>query len=275
MHRREAEIELRRRSNHDAFARRKIQEVLRSDERHELVDRSLRSRHELAARRMIAKNASPDIERRPRGIDLSRDVGKRGFGLRQLPLADREERLRRQIDQLFGAITRFDGGRSNGELAWRARQNASLQLGRIRFDGASRVGGGGIEGLAPRTIGRGAEDARRIRPQHFRRAVKHRDGTLDENTRRVAQVLARGREEPRHQPELRRGLVPPALDRRRLHRHQVVHAVGDGCGIDHRIARPRADRIEIQDPAVDDPAQDAVVDALVGRQLRGAYRVEP
>ena len=63
--------------------------------------------------------------------------------------------------------------------------------------------------------------------------------------------------------------------RRRLHGHQVVDAVGDRRGVDHRIARPGADGVEIEQPTVDDAEQDPAIDAVVRRQRRRIDRVQP
>src|SRR5207245_3751924 len=69
-------------------------------------------------------------------------------------------------------------------------------------------------------------------------------------------------------------LPHPRRRGRRLHGHQVMDAVGDRRGVDHRVARPGSDRVEIEEPAVDDAVKNAVIDAFVRTEARGLERVQ-
>ena len=126
-----------------------------------------------------------------------------------------------------------------------------------------------------RLVGRRRKCQRQVAREQIGRAAKHHDRALDEHARRVLQVLARRREQLRHRRQLGRRLARPRLGRRRLHRHQVVDARGDRRRVDHRVLRPGANRVEVEQPAVDDALEDAAIDALVGGQRRGIERVEP
>ncbi len=227
---------------------------------------------------MIVEHAAPDLEGRFRRIEPPRRGDELGFGLPQLALADCEQRRRRQVDQLFRAIPRFDVGRADRVRACggrRARKHVGLERRGVGIDCTSRGRRRAAQARLQSGVADAGEGERQMRAEQIRRAPQHGDPALDEHARRRADVLARGRDQPRHGAQLGRGLRQPLRGRRRLHRHQVVDAVGDRGRVDHRIARPRPDRVEIQQPAVDDAQQDPPIDPLVGGERRGVERLEP
>ena len=117
VHRRQAQIERRRRRDDDALAVRQVDEPPLADEREQLVDGLLRRRREFAALRMIVRGRRA----RRRAADVSATSARPARPSRrtppahllQLALADRQQRRRRRVDQLLGAVPRLDVGRAD------------------------------------------------------------------------------------------------------------------------------------------------------------------
>ena len=205
---------------------------------------------------------------RPGRRGSTRAGGRFEIGLRflQLALANRQQRRRRDIDQLLGAIPRLDVGRADRVRIGRVREHLRLEVRGVFVDGLARIVGRRRQAVLNCAIGDVGERQRQIAGHQVGGAAEHHDRALDEDPRRVAKVLARRREQPRHARQLRRRLPRPRRRRRRLHGHQVVDAIRDRRRVDHRVARPGADGVEIEQPAVDDALQNPAIDAFVRRQ---------
>ena len=279
MHRRQAEIECRRRSDDDPFAFRQIDETPLADEREQFVHGLLRGGRQLALLRVIVEHVAPDIHRRPAGSAGSTRAAVASksacaFCSSRWPIASNV--ARRRVDQFFGSISRLDVGRSDGVFVGRRRQHLRLELARRTRRWPRRAAPADAASASSCSEG-SATPAKASGRSCARRSAAPRNITIARSTnspRRTLQVLARRREELRHRRQLRRRLLRPCRRRRRLHRHQVVDAVGDRRRVDHRVARPGADGVEIEEPAVDHALQDPPVDALVRRSGAGIDRVE-
>ena len=110
------------------------------------------------------------------------------------------------------------------------------------------------------------ERFREIAPQHGGCAAEHPQAALGHHPGRIDDVRPRGREERRDAGELGDDAPSSHLRRRRLHRHQVVHAVGDSGSVDHRVLAPVLIALQIEQPRVEQATDDAVIHLLIGCQ---------
>ena len=166
----------------------------------------------LSALRMIVEDVAPHVDRRPprpARIHPRRRRGEVGLCLPQLALSDRQQRRGRRVDQFLGAISRLDVRRADGVGVARAGKNLRLQLRRVVVDGLARLFSRGLQAVLRRPIGHVSERQRQIVRDEIGGATEHDDGAIHEDPRRIRQVHARGREEPRHRGQLRRGLLRP------------------------------------------------------------------
>ena len=106
-------------------------------------------------------------------------------------------------------------------------------------------------------------------------AVEHLRPGLDEDARRVFHVGGGRLEESRRLPEL--GHHPPGsfLDRRMLEQGLPGQRRRQQLGVVPRVALPRPDFLELEQPAADVVGQHAPLELLLGRQAAGGDAVEP
>ena len=203
--------------------------------------------------------------------------GRFEIGLRflQLALANRQQRRRGDIDQLLGAIPRLHAGRADRVRIARVREHLRLEVRGVFVDGLTRIVGRRCQTVLNCPIGDVGERQRQIAGHQVGGAAEHHDCPGDEHPRRVAKVLACGREQPRHARQFRRHLPRSRRGGRRLHGHQVVDAIRDRRRVDHRVAGPRADGVEVEEPPVDDALENPAIDAFVRRQRSRIDRVDP
>jgi hypothetical protein len=113
-----------------------------------------------------------------------------------------------------------------------------------------------------------------ILPQHVARAAHEGGAPLGEDPRRVDDVGAGRGEQGRHLGELGDDEPHPHGRRIALDGHEVVDAVVERRGVEHRIAAPALEGLLLEEPPVDDAEEDAAVDALVSGQLGGIEPLE-
>ena len=162
----EAQIERRRRGHDHALARRQRHEPLLDDERLQRVHRLLRCRHEGAARRVVRQYLLPDGERRPPRVHRRRGLHERGLLHAEFPFADGDERLDRQVDELFGAVARFEAGLPHRERRVGPRQAFGLEPAHEGVDLTRCRGRGSEQSALEGGVSEGGERQRHVARQH-------------------------------------------------------------------------------------------------------------
>ena len=120
-----------------------------------------------------------------------------------------------------------------------------------------------------------AERARQVPLDEAHHAFERLEAHLDEQARRVADVVARGREQPRHLAELRAHAARPLREGRVGEENLSRQAGRQRVGIEERAALPLARLLEREQAAADAVAEHPAVERLRPRQSRRADAVEP
>ena len=243
-------------------------QILTGDEARERIDNGLCRRHHFTALGMIAAHGEP------RGLRVGARCQPIGGGaealLRPFQFAFTEggEIGQRHIDEFFGAIASRHGVTTDLPVAVRGGQHRFLELGGVRIYLAAGDRGGTQQRVHERRAFLLGEGNGEVGGEHARRAAHHAEAAFRKDLRRIRDVGARRLQQCRHPGQLadeathahRRGVV--------LHRHEIVHAVGQRAGVRHWIALPIGQRFLFEQPAVNHAGENALVHAFVGGERR-------
>ena len=196
---------------------------------------------QLAALRMIVEHLAPDLQRRPPAGGSIRPRSPRN---RPALSAARARQSRssspRDVDQLLGAISRLDVGRSDCLFIGGVREHLRLELGGVFVDGAARRVGGGLQSRPSPPSRRHRRTPAADRARADRDAPRNITiAALDEHARRVLQVLARRREQLRHAASFVVDLRAPAT-------RPATTPSSSGCGRHRRSPTRRSSGCVVQ-----------------------------
>src|SRR3954463_5983198 len=157
----------------------------------------------------------------------------------------------------------------------RAGRQLSLEVGDIRADGVRRFRRGVGEIAEDVQVVQRAERARQILFDEAQRAAQALEADLDENSRRVLDVVARRADQTRHLADFRQNPARALRQRRVVEEDLPGQAGRDQVAVVLRIALPRADCLELEETRADVGVQRGALQPLDLRQPRGIDRRQP
>ena len=244
------------------------------DERHQVGELVAHRLHEGAGLGVPRPDLTPDVGRLGPGVDARRDLAETALLADELPLRDREQRLRPQADALPVAQPAVEPLPTQTERRPAPGGQGAAQVVVVAVDGLGRLGGGVGEVAEQVQVLEPPERPGQVALDELDHPVEHLRPGLDEDARRVLHVGGGRLEEARGLPQLGHHAPRPLLDRGVVEEGLAGERGGQQLGVVAGVALPRPDLLELVEPAADVVGEHAPLELLLGRQAAGGDAVE-
>ena len=220
------------------------------DERPKRLHLPARLGDDLARSRVIRLQRLPRLERIA-VLDAAGRAPERLLRLAQLALGDVDQLVEGHVDALVEPQLLDEHLRPEPERPARLGQRVGLELGRVDVNGLDRFRRGVREVAQHRRIVEVPQRPRHVALDEGDQPPQRLDGRLDEQARRILDVLPRRVQERRHLAQLR-DQPAAALVRRRVVEHDLAgERRRQRVGVELRAPLVRADALELEEPGVD------------------------
>ena len=267
-------VEIRRRRDHDRLAGRHRDDVVALDEPRKLLHLLLRGLGQLPRRRVTLLRLPPRLGRiaavHPRG-----HAPELLLGVVELSERNRQEPVDAERDPLFQLELLLELLAADPERGPRPGRELALEVVDVRAQGVGRLG---------RRVGEIAEHVqvvhvgkrlRQVGLDQLQHPAHRLEADLDEDPRRVLDVLPRRLQQPRRLAQLRQHAARPLLDRGVVEEHLPGEARREDVGIELRVALPHPHLLELEQPRADVRPDHRVLDSLDRGQRVQPDLIEP